>query len=112
MKKRIIKLNEAALEKLVQRIIKEEGEIDPNAETEEGSEEGSEDGENDGHKLVNDFFTKMSKTRQVMIFFEKIANRNNPKPKAEAIVRFAELIGVPKSKIASIVSDIRDVSKQ
>ncbi len=47
-----------------------------------------------------------------MVFFEKISNRNNPKPKAEAIVRFAEMIGVPKGKIASIVSDIRDASKQ
>lgn len=105
MKKRIVKLTESDLEKLVKRIIKEE-EMDPNA-----PEEGGE-GEEDGHKLVNDFFDKMSKTRQVMVFFEKISNRNNPKPKAEAIVRFAEMIGVPKGKIAGIVSDIRDASKQ
>jgi len=104
MKKRIVRLTESDLEKLVKRIIKEE-EMDPNA-----PEEG--EGEEVGHKLVNDFFDKMSKTRQVMVFFEKISNRNNPKPKAEAIVRFAEMIGVPKGKIASIVSDIRDASKQ
>ena len=108
MKKRIIKLTEQDLEKLVKKIIKEE-EMDPNAP--EG-EEGGEGGEEDGNRLVTAFFDKLSKTRQVMVFFDKIAKRNNPKPKAEAIVKFAEMIGVPKSKIASIVSDIRDASKQ
>ncbi len=109
MKKRIVKLTEQDLEKLVKRIIKEE-EMDPNA-SEEGGEEG-EEGEEDGNRLVTAFFDKLSKTRQVMVFFDKIAKRNNPKPKAEAIVKFAEMIGVPKSKIASIVSDIRDASKE
>ena len=106
MKKKIVKLTEQDLEKLVKRIIKEE-EMDPNA-----SEEGGEEGEEDGNRLVTAFFDKLSKTRQVMVFFDKIAKRNNPKPKSEAIVKFAEMIGVPKSKIASIVSDIRDVSKK
>jgi len=109
MKKRIIKLTEQDLEKLVKKIIKEE-EMDPNApEGEEGDEEGDEEG---GNRLVTAFFDKLSKTRQVMVFFDKIAKRNNPKPKAEAIVKFAEMVGVPKGKIASIVSDIRDASKQ
>ncbi len=107
MKKRIIKLTEQDLEKLVKKIIKEE-EMDPNA-PEEG---GEEDGEEDGNRLVTAFFDKLSKTKQVMVFFDKIAKRNNPKPKAEAIVKFAEMVGVPKGKIASIVSDIRDASKQ
>ncbi len=107
MKKRIIKLTEQDLEKLVKKIIKEE-EMDPNA-PEEGGEEG---GEEDGNRLVTAFFDKLSKTKQVMVFFDKIAKRNNPKPKAEAIVKFAEMVGVPKGKIASIVSDIRDASKQ
>lgn len=105
MKKRIVKLTESDLEKLVKRIIKEE-EMDPNAPDEDGGDD------KEGHKLVNDFFNKMSSTRQVMVFFEKIANRNNPKPKAEAIVRFAEMIGVPKGKIAQIIADIRDASKK
>ena len=82
--------------------------MDPNA-PEEG---GEEDGEEDGNRLVIAFFDKLSKTKQVMVFFDKIAKRNNPKPKAEAIVKFAEMVGVPKGKIASIVSDIRDASKQ
>jgi len=107
MKKKIVKLTESDLEKLVQRIIKEE-EMDPNAPEEGGEEEGEEE----GNRLVTAFFDKLSKTRQVMVFFDKIAKRNNPKPKAEAIVKFAEMVGVPKGKIASIVSDIRDVSKQ
>lgn len=101
--KKVIKLTEQDLEKLVKKIIKEEEEeMDPN--TEEDSE--------DGNKLVVDFFNKLSNTKPVMVFFDKIAKRNNPKPKAEAIVKFAEMVGVPKGKIASIVSDIRDASKQ
>ncbi|MDB4326352.1 hypothetical protein N9966_00905 [bacterium] len=111
MKKRIIKLTEQDLEKLVKKIIKEE-EMDPNAPEEGGEEGGEEDGEEDGNRLVTAFFDKLSKTKQVMVFFDKIAKRNNPKPKAEAIVKFAEMVGVPKGKIASIVSDIRDASKQ
>ena len=87
MKKRIIKLTEQDLEKLVKKIIKEE-EMDPNAP--EG-EEGGEGGEEDGNRLVTAFFDKLSKTRQVMVFFDKIAKRNTPKPKAEAIVKFAEI---------------------
>ena len=105
MKKRIVKLTESDLENLVKRIIKEE-EMDPNA-----PEEGDGD-DKEGSKLVNDFFNKMTSTRPVMVFFKKISERQKPQPKAEAIVRFAEMIGIPKGKIASIIADIKDVSKK
>ena len=104
MKKRIVKLTESDLENLVKRIIKEE-EMDPNA-----PEEG--EGDKEGSKIVNDFFNKMANTEPVMIFFKKISERQKPQPKAEAIVRFAEMIGIPKGKIASIIADIKDVSKK
>ena len=104
MKKRIVKLNESDLELLVKKIIREE-EMDPNS-----SDEGDNDEE--GSKLVKDFFNKMSSTSAVMTFFNKIADRKAPKPKAEAIVRFAEMVGVPKGKISSIVGDIKDVSRE
>jgi len=104
MKKRIVKLNESDLELLVKKIIREE-EMDPNS-----SDEGDNDEE--GSKLVKDFFNKMSSTSAVMTFFNKIADRTAPKPKAEAIVRFAEMVGVPKGQIASIIGSIRDASKE
>ena len=81
---------------------------------EEKKSDAPEEGEGDkeGSKIVNDFFNKMANTEPVMIFFKKISERQKPQPKAEAIVRFAEMIGIPKGKIASIIADIKDVSKK
>ena len=87
---KIIKLNESDVERLVKKIIKEDESADMLPQ-------------------VKRFFDKLQATSGVMAFLEKV-QKGSPKVQAQAITLFAELVGVPKNKIQTIVGGLRDAS--
>jgi hypothetical protein len=73
-------------------------------------------------ELINEEKTETSKEFKkirVKRFFEKLENSslknllkfNNTGDQAEAIVKFADLVGVPKGKINAMVQGLKDASK-
>lgn len=100
MKKRVIRLTESDLEKLVQRIIKEEDEMDPNA-PEEGGEEND-----DNPQDVKNFLEAMKKF--FLNKYPRYASKiNTRKEKALLLAALAEELQVDLSMLQMAKSELK-----
>ena len=100
MKKRIVRLTESDLEKLVQRIIKEDSIKESGLKTDEG----------DLKIQTEKFFNKLNANAAIAPFLEKLS-RANEMAKAQAVALFAEKLGLETSKLGSLVATLRQQAK-
>ena len=106
MKKRIVRLTESDLEKLVQRIIREEDEMDPNAPEQGGDEE------DDNPQDVKNFLEAMKKF--FLNKYPRFANKiNTRKEKALLLAALAEELQVDLSMLQMAKSELKkmDIGK-
>ena len=105
MKKRIVRLTESDLEKLVQRIIKEEDEMDPNAPEQGGDEEG------DNPQDVKNFLEAMKKF--FLNKYPRFANKiNTRKEKIMLLAALAEELEVDLTQIQAAKSEIKKMMEK
>ncbi len=90
MKKRIVKLTEQDLEKLVKRIIKEDVSTD----------------EKDLKVQTKKFMAMLGKNGQIKPYLERLAAASEL-AKAQAVAMFAENLGLETSKIGSLVATLK-----
>ena len=100
MKKRIVRLTESDLEKLVQRIIKEDS----------IKESGLKTGEGDLKIQTQKFFDKLNTNAAIAPFLAKLSKANEM-AKAQAVALFAEKLGLETSKLGSLVATLRQQAK-
>ena len=102
MKKRIVKLTESDLEKLVQRIIKEEG------EEMASSEENTGDENQDNPKDVKEFLMAMKKyfMDKYPRFGKRINTRNE---KVLVLAALAQQLGVDPNMIGQAKGKLKDL---
>ena len=92
--KKVIKLNESDLERLVKKIIRE------GISTEEG----------DLKIQTKKFFTMLGKNGQLGPYLSRLASANE-QAKAQAVAMFAEMLGLETSKLGQLISTIRTTAK-
>lgn len=99
MKRSVINKIEELVEFSIQRRLLE-------AEVEEPQVDDSEDRKRDKQR-VERFFNILDRSA-----LRKYAVFKTPQEKAQAIIRFANMVGVPKSQLAKLFSNLRTSSKQ
>ena len=105
MKKRIVRLTESDLEKLVHRIIREEDEMDPNAPEQGGDEES------DNPQDVKNFLEAMKKF--FLNKYPRFANKiNTRKEKIMLLAALAEELEVDLTQIQAAKSEIKKMMEK
>ena len=97
---KIVRLTESDLEKLVQRIIKEDSIKESGLKTDEG----------DLKIQTEKFFNKLNANAAIAPFLEKLS-RANEMAKAQAVALFAEKLGLETSKLGTLVATLRKQAK-
>lgn len=97
MDKTDIELINLLIESTINRKLKE---AEAQMETEPG-----EDG-NKSKPRVDRFFNQLGRSA-----LAKYVNFKTPQEKAHAIIRFADMVGVPKSQLTKLFSGLRDATK-
>jgi len=106
MKKRIVRLTESDLERLVQRIIKEEDEMDPNAPEESGDNENE-----DNPQDVKNFLEAMKKF--FLNKYPRFANKiNTRKEKVLLLAALAQELEVDLTQAQAAKSELKKMMEK